>query len=69
LSVAGNTETHFSLSFPGQPGVSYVVEQTTNLVPPVTWQTVQTLTSTGEVMQVTHTKGTNEMRFYRARTL
>lgn len=56
---------NFSLSFPGQPGARYVVQQTTNLAPPVTWQTVTTVTSTGQVMQVMDTKATNEMRFYR----
>ena len=57
--------TNFTLSFPGQPGVTYVVQQTTNLVPPVTWQTLTTLTSTGQVMQVLDSKATNATRFYR----
>jgi len=67
LTVGGLNGTNFSLTFPGQPGVTYVVEQTTNLVPPVLWQTVRTLMSTGAVMQVTDTKATNTMRFYRTR--
>jgi hypothetical protein len=54
-------------TFPGQAGITYVVEQATNLAPPITWQAVQTLISTGAVMQVTDTKATNTMRFYRNR--
>jgi hypothetical protein len=53
------------LSFPGQFGVTYVVQQTTNLIPPVTWQTLSTVTSTGQVMQVLDSKATNATRFYR----
>jgi len=68
LSVGGLSKTTFQLSFAGQPGVTYVVEQATNLAPPVLWQTVQTLSSTGALMQVTDSKATNAMRFYRART-
>jgi hypothetical protein len=68
LTVGGLSGTNFSLSFPGQPGVTYVVEQTTNLVAPVTWQTVQSLLSTGALMQVTDTRATNAIRFYRVRT-
>jgi hypothetical protein len=45
-----------------------LVERATNLLPPVDWQTVQTMLSTGALMQVTDTKATNAMRFYRVRT-
>jgi hypothetical protein len=68
ISPIGLTSNKFSLSFQGQPGVLYVVEQTTNLAAPVTWQTVNTLFSTGAVMQVTDTKATNAARFYRVRS-
>jgi hypothetical protein len=68
LTQAALSGTTFNLSFPGQPGVTYVVEETTNLTPPVTWTSVITITSTGQVMQVTDTKATNTARFYRART-
>jgi hypothetical protein len=57
----------FTLSFQGQPGVRYYVEQTTNLVLPVVWTTVRSPRSTGQVMQVTDTSATNDMRFYRVR--
>jgi hypothetical protein len=65
LTTGGLNRTNFTLSFPGQPGVTYVVQQTTNLVPPVTWQTLTTLTSTGQVMQVLDSNATNATRFYR----
>ena len=67
MSTGGLSGTNFSLSFHGQPGVTYVVEQTTNLIPPVTWQTVQSVLSTGALMQVTDNQATNDMRFYRVR--
>jgi hypothetical protein len=63
-TVASNS---FTLSFQGQPGVRYYVDQATNLVPPVVWTTVQSAFSTGQVMQVTDTAATNDMRFYRVR--
>jgi hypothetical protein len=65
LVSGGRTGSTFSLSFPGQAGVTYVVQQTTNLAPPVTWQALTTLTSTGQVMQVLDSTATNAMRFYR----
>jgi len=33
----------------------------------VTWQTVSTISSTGQVMQVIDNKATNDMRFYRVK--
>lgn len=68
LTAEGLNGTNFSLSFPGQSGVTYLIEQTTNLVPPVTWQTVRTILSTGALMQVMDPRATNAMRFYRVRT-
>ncbi len=68
LTAEGLNGTNFSLSFPGQSGVTYLIEQTTNLVPPVTWQTVRTILSTGALMQVLDPRATNAMRFYRVRT-
>ena len=69
LSPAGlNAGTIFSLSFQGQAGVTYIVEQTTNLQSPVVWQPVVTLSSAGNLMQVTDSKATNSSRFYRVRS-
>jgi len=67
ITPGGLSGTNFSLSFPGQPGVTYVVQQATNLAAPVTWQTVSTISSTGSVMQITDKKATNDMRFYRVK--
>lgn len=67
ITPGGLSGTNFSLSFPGQPGVTYVVQQATNLVAPVTWQTVSTVSSTGSVIQITDKKATNAMRFYRVK--
>jgi len=58
----------FNLRFEGQAGVTYVVEQTTNLVAPVIWQTVKVLTGTGGIVQVADPGATNGSRFYRTRT-
>ena len=68
LFVGGLNGTNFTLSFPGQPGVAYVVEQATNLASPVLWKTVTSVSSTGSVMQVTDTKATNAARYYRVRS-
>ena len=57
----------FNLSFPGQAGITYIVEQTTNLIAPVVWQTVTSLSSTGGVLQVTDPQATNAAQFYRVR--
>jgi len=67
LLPAGLSQTNFSLSFTGQPGVSYVVEQTTNLSSPIIWVTVKSVFSTGNLIEITDTKATNSARFYRAR--
>ena len=47
LACGGLSGTTLSLSFPGQPGAWYVVEQTTNLAPPAAWQTVNSFYSQG----------------------
>jgi hypothetical protein len=68
ITTAAVTGTNFALSFPGQPGVNYVIEQTTNLAPPAVWQTVLSLfaTNTG-TFQVKDPTTTNPARFYRVR--
>lgn len=67
ISTSTKSGSDFTLSFPGQPGVRYYIEQTTNLMPPVVWSTIKNLPSTGQIMQFTHTAATNEMQFYRVR--
>lgn len=68
ITVGGLNGTNFSLSFPGQPGASYVVEQTSDLTPPVVWKTVASVNANNtNLLQVTDTKATNASRFYRVR--
>ncbi len=55
----------FQFQFSGQSNAIYTVQVTTNLVPPVVWQNLQTITSTGGVLQITDANATNATGFYR----
>jgi hypothetical protein len=55
----------FQFQFSGQSNAVYTVQVTTNLVPPVVWQTLQTITGTGGAVQVTDANATNRTSFYR----
>jgi len=68
LSSPARTAAKFSLQFPGQPGVTYLVEKTANLNPPITWQSVQTLFSTGATINAVEGSATNNALFYRLRS-
>ena len=57
----------FQLSFTGQSNVTWVVEVATNLAPPVQWQTLKTLTGTGNVLTVQVPNATSTARFCRLR--
>jgi hypothetical protein len=59
--------TNFSFTFGTQQGVEYFVEQTTNLNPPVVWQTVGIIAGTGLPVQAIDPIATNAARFYRVR--
>ena len=59
--------TNFTLNFLGQANVIGVVEYTTNLTDPITWQTVGSSYSYSNVIQVIDRKATNAARFYRVR--
>ena len=56
-----------TLNLGGAPGDTYVLETTTNLVPPASWQPVATNTlGTNGVWQFTDTAATNfPQQFYR----
>ncbi|MFO1511774.1 MAG: hypothetical protein U1F83_02495 [Verrucomicrobiota bacterium] len=70
LSSGAWSNNTFTLSFPTQAGLSYRVERTTDLTPPVSWQTVTTLFNTpGGVLQATDPAATSATRFYRVRVL
>jgi hypothetical protein len=67
ITSGGFTSNGFVLSFPTQPGPTYYVEQTTNLIPPITWRTVTRVfpSCTTNVLYVTDAAATNAARFYR----
>jgi hypothetical protein len=69
VGIADNGGGTFILQFLGTPGVSYFVQSTTNLMPPIVWEAV--LGSTNTVTQTNglwgHTvTNTGGQRFYRA---
>jgi hypothetical protein len=70
LSATSLTGTTFTLTFPMQGGIRYYIDQTTNLVPPIAWQTLGSVVnyayplSTGVVADA---NATNALRFYRIR--
>jgi hypothetical protein len=69
LSVGPVSNNTFTSSFISQPGVSYEVDETTNLTPPISWQGIQwTFPSGGGQVQFTDPIGTNSSRFYRVRS-
>lgn len=68
LEAATLNTNIFTLSFESQIGVSYLVEQTTNLTPPMVWSTAWSGVGTGSPLTATDRAATNVMRFYRLRT-
>jgi hypothetical protein len=56
---------NFQFQFNGQADAVYTVQVATNLIPPIVWQDLQTITSTGGVVQVTDPNPINGMSFYR----
>jgi hypothetical protein len=60
----------FGFQFVGQAGAYYTVQYSTNLLPPITWNTLQYLypyPSTGGVYQVLDPLLNNQARYYRLR--
>jgi PKD repeat protein len=59
----------FSFQFAGQTDANYTIQYTTNLAPPISWQTLQyNYYNTQPVIQVIDPAGTNGARFYRVTT-
>ncbi len=59
----------FGFQFPGQMNAIYTIQYATNLTPPVSWQTLQTIYyNTQPVIQILDPSGTNAARFYRVLT-
>jgi hypothetical protein len=68
ITASTYTGTNFMLTFSAQLGPDYVVEQTTNLLPPITWQTVADFSLAGTNLVAKDPGATNSlMRFYRVR--
>jgi hypothetical protein len=55
----------FTLEFQTQPGVTYQLQQTTNLASPAVWSAVKSIVGNGNIQTLTDTAATNQMRFYR----
>lgn len=56
----------FAFQFQGEQQANYTVQYTTDLIPPVAWQTLQSFTySLGQVYQISDPAVTNGTRFYR----
>jgi hypothetical protein len=67
LSVTRSLGNVVHLSFPTKPSMTYVVEQATNLTPPVIWQSSTPYNGTGDTITITNTIGTNAVGFFRVR--
>jgi hypothetical protein len=66
LTSSGLVGANFGLSFSTQPGVTYTVQRATNFEPPVIWQTLHSIYSTGAyIYPFTDTKATNDSSYYR----
>jgi hypothetical protein len=66
LSTANVNATNFVLSFPVQAGVTYVVQQATNLAPPIPWQTVSSFRAFfSTTVWVTNNISANTSAFFR----
>jgi hypothetical protein len=69
VAVTSSTGEAINLSFPTQPWLTYVLEQATNLTPPVLWQAITpNHAGTGKTLTLTNTIGTNAMGFFRIRS-
>jgi hypothetical protein len=56
----------FQFQFAGQYSANYTIQYATSLIPPITWQTLQSIFFNNQSMiQITDASWTNEMRFYR----
>jgi hypothetical protein len=66
LTLPSKSTTNLLFQFPAQASISYTVQYATNLAPPITWKTLQSIfASTGGVYQVKDPGPTNTARFYR----
>ena len=69
LTATRQADGSLLLHLVGQTNRQYVIQGTTNLAPPITWQTLSTSVATdGVINYVDPTAATNRLRFYRAFT-
>jgi len=64
-SFSMSSTNGFQFQFNGQADAIYTVQMATNLDPPIVWQNLQTIASTGGVVQVMDANATNVTSFYR----
>jgi len=66
LLAAAMQTNGFQFQFTGQTSANYTILYATNLMPPVSWNTLQSINnSTGGLYQITDPAATNGPRFYR----
>ena len=68
LAAGSMTTNGFQFQFAAQSNLTYTVQRTTNLAPPIVWQSLQFyLPITDGVIQVVDSAVTNSAQFYRVR--
>jgi hypothetical protein len=67
LSTSELNRTNVVLSFPTQGGITYTVEQTTNLAPPIAWQNITSIFGIGSPAYLTNDTKTNPAAFFHVR--
>jgi len=65
MTNVGWSGNAFSVGYESQPGVTYQLQQATNLASPVVWTAVKSLVGDGAYQTMTDSSATNAMRFYR----
>jgi hypothetical protein len=66
IQPAGIVSGAFQFQFPAQMEVNYTIQYTTNLTPPVAWQTLETIYfNQASSIQINDSPATNGARFYR----
>lgn len=68
LTAPRFSQQAISLQFTGQAGLTYDLQQATNLASPISWQTLQTVKSVGGVITVTNLQVTGQYLFYRVQS-
>jgi hypothetical protein len=66
LQAAGLPTNGFQFQFAGQTNANYTIQYATNLISPVAWQTLRSITNSSVgVLLITDTNASNGARFYR----